>query len=401
MSAPFSKDVMWIAQRHGQDWRDESVLAGIDWLASLVAGQVWELRAAATEAWFQAAKSEWAVGRRVPFFDPEDTIAWYMHQARRYADPVYRPDFFEPEVYRFAPLFRRLGQLLPDLSTVKGAEERAAHLMTDGKSQPDDAIYEFLVAGAYKRRGWDRVEFVPESPGVEKRPDLYVDRGRSHWAVECKRAGRSGYARDERLAGERMAALAHDVSRTATRSVIVMARFTDELGSLPESYLAEKVARFVDGTEPHEWDDDGGSGAVIDVPWEPLLQVLSVDDIYFGSSRMIQLLLGHYEPTVDFSVAREWEPADGRPLHATSVSHVSVVAWTSNSVEAARRKAQHFRGVVGRASEQLPGDRYGVIHVGYEAVGGNSVDGLRPRLNGEQIRTFNARNSNLRWVYGR
>lgn len=400
MSTFASDDLMWTAQRHGQDWRDESVLAAVGWFASLMPREDWDRRVSAADARFQAAKAEWAQGRRVPLFDPTDAIAWYMHQARRYADPDYRPDFFEPEGYRIAPLFRRLGQLLPQLRMVDGVDERAARLMTNGRGQPDDGIYELLVAGTYKNRGWGTVEFVAEMPGIEKRPDLYVGRGRSHWAVECKRAGRSGYARDERAAGERMAALAHEVSKAATRPAVVMVRFTAELAKLPEDYLAAKIAGFVESSEPFEWDDEGGSGGVADVLWAPLLSVLRTDDIFFGSSRMIQLLLGRYEPSVDFSIAGEWTPADGRPLHATWVDHVSVVAWTTTSMQAARKKAQHFRGVVGKASDQLPGDRPGVIHIGYEAVGGNSVDGLRHQLNAEQMRSFDARQSRLRWVYG-
>ena len=110
-------------------------------------------------------------------------------------------------------LFRRIGQMLPTLSQIEGAEERAERLMTKNLSQPDDGIFELLVAATYKRRGWENVSFVPEAPGLGKRNDLFVDRGRSHWAVECKRAGRSGYARKERLAGERMAERAHARSR--------------------------------------------------------------------------------------------------------------------------------------------------------------------------------------------
>lgn len=400
MNSLFSEDVTWLAQRHGQDWRDERTLAAIDWLTSLVPRAEWERRATATNERFQAAKSEWAVGKRVPLFDPEDAIAWYLHQARCYADPKYRPDFFEPEGYRLAPVFRRLGQLLSDIETIGGAEERGARLMTDGKAQPDDGIFEFLIAGTYRRRGWERVRFVPERPGIEQRPDLYVDRAGSHWAVECKRAGRSGYARDERIAGERMAARAHQVSRDADRPLVAMVRFNVELMSLPEDHLSEKINRFVDGATPYEWDDEASMGLVFDVIWQPLVQVLQTDDVYFGSSRMFQLLLGRYEPSVDFSLDGEWVPAEGRPFHATSVSQVSVVTWSSMSAAAARRKAQHFRGVIGRASKQLPGDRPGAIHVGYEAVGGNSVDGLRHRLNAEQMRTFDARESKLRWVYG-
>ena len=48
----------------------------------------------------------------------------------------------------------------------------------------------------------------------------------------------------------------------------------------------------------------------------------------------------------------------------------------------------------------LPGDRPGAIHVGYEAVGGNSADGLRHKLNRDQMRTFDPGTTRLRMVYG-
>jgi hypothetical protein len=181
---------------------------------------------------------------------------------------------------------------------------------------------------------------------------------------------------------------------------VIVAHFDAELFELDDDYLSEKAATFIDRTEPLEWQDDGGSGVIFDVVWEPLLHILCADDIYFGSSRMIQLLLGRYEPSLDYSIDGEWIPAEGHPLHATAVSHVSLVAWSSNSIEAARKKARHFRGIVGRAMQQLPGDRPGVIHVGYEAVGGNSVDGLRHHLNALEMKSFETKESRLRWVYG-
>src|ERR1700759_726043 len=238
MTKPSGADLTWIAQRHGQDWSDQDVLAAIRWLTTLVPRAAWDARIAAVETRFQAAKVNWAEGRRVPLYDPADAIAWYVHQAGRYADPLLRPDFFLPEGYRIAPLFRRIGQLLPTLRTINGAEDRAMRLMTKNISQPDDGIYELLVAGAYASRGWDSVAFVPEAPGVEKRSDLLVDSGKRHWAIECKRAGRSGYARDERLAGERMAECAHAISQNADRDLTVPVRFPEELHLLGDDYFA-------------------------------------------------------------------------------------------------------------------------------------------------------------------
>lgn len=400
MPDPFGSDVMWIAQRHGQDWRDEAVLAAADWLEGLVPSADWAPREAATEAMYQAAKVEWAEGRRVPLFDPADTVAWYLHQARRYADPDLRQDFFMPEGYRISPLMRRIGQLIPDFGRIGGAEERAARMMTENLSQPDDGIYELLVAGAYARRGWESVDFVPEAPGgVEKRHDLLVTRKRANWGVECKRSGRSDYGREERLAGQRMAERAHLMSREAGRSLIVLGRYREELHLLGDDYLVDKVERFLGGDAPFEWDDAGGDGVVLDVEWGRLHGVLRHDDIFFGSTRMVELLLGTYEPSIDFTMEGSWEPGEDRPLHATWIDHVSLVTWLSTSDEAARRKSMHFRGLVSRAAAQLPGDRPGAIHVGYEEVGGNTADGRRLRLNTQQMRTFEPGATGLKMVY--
>lgn len=354
---------------------------------------------AETEAFFADAKARWANGERVPLFSPSDAVAWYVYQAQCYADASLRPNFFEPDGYRIAPLFRRLGQLLPALKRVGGVEERAARLVTDGRSQPDDGIYELLVAAAYEHRSWN-VEFVPEQPGIQKQPDLFANKGRSSWAIECKRAGRSGYARNEKDAGQRMADAFHELSRRKNRSMVAVITFTAELAELDPNYLAEHAARFIGRRGDYSWSDEAGRGVVTDVFWRGLKHVLQSDDITFGCSRMIELVLGSYRHDVDYSTAGRWRPAPGRPFHATSVTHLSLVAWKSASVEAARRKAQHFRGIVGRASEQLPGDRPGAIHVGYEAVGGNSADALRHRLNRAQMTDFDPGNSRLNIVYG-
>ncbi|MER8638749.1 hypothetical protein [Mesorhizobium sp. M1365] len=179
-----------------------------------------------------------------------------------------------------------------------------------------------------------------------------------------------------------------------------MARYKQELHLLGDDYLVAKVERFLNGDAPFEWVDEGGDGVVMDVLWQPLHRVMAHDDIYFGSSRMFELLVGAYDPSIDFTMVGDWEAAEGRPLHATWVDHVSLVAWRSVSDEAARRKAMHFRGLVSRAANQLPGDRPGVVHVGYEAVGGNSADGRRHQLNRREMRTFEAGATGLRMVYG-
>jgi hypothetical protein len=391
-------DPLWIAQRHDQDWRDEDILRTIAWLTSNIDAGDWARRIETVRTKFEAARVEWAAGRTVALFDPDDLIAWYVFQANAYA--ADRADWFEPEAFRIAPVFRRLGQILDRLRQVDGADERAARLMTEGRKQPDDGLFEFLVAGAYKGGGWHKVAFVKEKPGVAKTQDLLVSTSGRRWAVECKRVNRSGYEAAERATGDVLAAPVHERCAARGRSVVMEVAFRSELADASADYLLDRLDAFLADRRRSQWDDPVAQGRVRDVDWRLARTVLAHDDVFFGSSRMVQLLAGQYRADADHSVAANWTPAEGRPLYATAVRQASVVSWMSLSPDAARRKAKHFRGMVGQATGQLPGDCPAVVHVGYEARDGNSVDGLRHMLNRREMDTFDPSASRLRWVYG-
>ncbi|GAY22824.1 hypothetical protein SFOMI_3386 [Sphingobium fuliginis] len=394
-----ARNPLWIAQRHGQDWNDAESIAAIEWMVAQAPPTDWQSRLDRVSETFFAARDRWAAGDRIALFDPSDLIAWYVFQGTAYATASERRNWVEHEAFRIAPVFRRLGQLLPDLRKVSGVEQRVATLMSGGRSTPDNGIYELLVAGAYARRGWRQITFVPEQPGVARTPDLDVRRGRSRWAVECKRVGQSEYSALERDRADLMSGLAHAVCERAAASLDIKIAYLDELSRVDEAYLANHVAAFLDGGPPH-WKDAFGEGFLAHIDRAQIDAVLRHDDVYFGSSRMIELLIGDYHMAVDYDVRGDWEPSAERPFHATTLGRVSVVSWLSVSDEAARRKARHFRSMVSGAASQLPGDCPGVVHVGYETTGGNSVDGRRHGLNLAQIATFQPGASRLQWVYG-
>lgn len=388
---------LWFAQRHGQDWIDTDVLSAIDWLTSVVPSQTWSRRLATVKQNFESAKCAWADGNQAPLFDPRDTIAWYAFQASAYASN--REDWYEPEAYRIVPVFRRLGQILPRLTQVGGVMDRVQNLMTGGRAQPDDGLFELLVADAYKRV-WDKVALVAERPGVAKTQDLLVSAGRRRWAVECKRVNQSDYEKAEQAKAKSLAEMVHALCKSRTRSIVVEVNFKVELSDVPAPYLMERARAFLDRSSGGRWDDEFGQGVVRNVDWSLARAVLDQDYVFFGSSRMVELLAGRYSPAVDHSVAAEWIPAEARPLHAASVSQASVVSWRSGSIEAAQHRARHFRALVGKAALQLPDDCPGVIHVGYEARTGNGSDGFRHYLNALEMSTFDPKKKRLRWVYG-
>jgi len=387
----------WLAQRQGQDWRDEDILAAIDWFTSFVKSRDWVRRMETVRQTFDAGKQGWAMGMYSPLFDPKDAIAWYVFQAHAYATD--RSNWFEPEAFRIAPVFKRLGQLLPDLQKVGGINDRIYRLMTDGKGQPDDGLFELLVAGAYKCRSWNSVEFVQEKPGRAKTHDLMVLSGRRRWAVECKRVNRSGYEAQEYGHGLRLASAVHDFCRVRNCSLIVEVIYLVEISEIDDRYLVERAEAFLKDSHCSAWSDSISYGRVRHVNWYVTRTVLEHDAIFYGSSRMVELLTGDYSPHADHSVLADWTPSPLRPLHATAMNRASVVSWHSASVQAAKRKARHFKSLVANAEKQLSADCPGVIHVGYEARDGNSVDHLRHLLNEEEMQNFSADNSRLRWVY--
>lgn len=390
---------LWIAQRHGHDWTDDAALEVIDLCRSMVPAASWTQRMDAVVERFENGKRAWAEGHLSPLFDPADAIFWYLFQARAYASPDRRHDYFEPEAFRISPVFARLGALLPSLKHTHGFEDRLQTLMNKGRSQPDAGLYELLVAGAYKSRGWRAVTFVPERPGVAKTQDLLLENGRRRWAAECKRVNRNEYEESEYQIANAMAKPIHELARQRRQSVILEVIFTVELKDVQPDYILSRLHEAFASPRNYVWDDATSVGVIRRANLEQLQAVLALDDVFYGSSRMVVLLAGRYRQDFDHSVQAAWQAAAERPLHATWVDQASVVSWQSRSLDAIESKARHFRALVAKASKQLPEDCPGVVHVGYEAIGNNAVDAERHQLNRLEMWRFRPDGTRLRWVY--
>lgn len=387
----------WTAPRTGWDWQDEKVLLASAWLAELAKKKTWQTRVTATRDRFFAAKDRWTKGEIVPFYNPVDTAAWYIFQANAYASD--RENWLPEHAVRVAPTFTRIGEELPTLLEIPGAEDRAARLMNADRSQPDGGLFELLVALAYRRAGWETA-FVPERPGVAKTHDLNVSKGRRRWAVECKRMDRSSYDARERARGEELASAVHAQALAASRSIYMQVAFDAELVDLPDAYLGRHAAAYLAGDAPAYWHDEHGMGTIREIDWRLARKVFAKDFVYFGSSRMIELLIGGYDHDFGHSMAGKWRPHRERPFWADAVYQASVVAWRNRSSTAIRMKAMHFRSVVAKAAQQLPKDRPGVVHVGVESWSGPEADAVRHILNKLEMMDFDPGDSRLRWVYG-
>jgi hypothetical protein len=380
----------------GHDWRDPDVQRAVDWLSSLTPRRQLEARLDAARTRVEGAWAAWARGERGALYDERDAAAWYLLQGISFATDRR---WTSPEaVVRVVPTLTRLGQELQLLETIPGAGVRAERLMTSESAQPDAGLYELLVALAYRRHGWT-VGFVPEVRGGGRTADLEVARPRSRWAIECKRMARSGYAAAERTVGEKLAEPVHAWCRAQGLSLVVDAFYRIELAQIPQDYLLNVVREIAARGQVGRYHDKTALVRVREVDWALARRVLAADDVFYGSSRMIELVKGQYDHGADHSMAADWIPASGRPAYATEVRQASVVSWRSVSNEAAERKATHFLRHLVKAEGQLPHDRPGCVHVGIESAHDGALEGRRHLHNWLHARDFRPLHSRLRWVY--
>ncbi len=158
--------------------------------------------------------------------------------------------------------------------------------------------------------------------------------------------------------------------------------------------------RLLEDATRNRWSNEGSTGWIREIDWSLARKVLAIDDVYYGSSRMIELLIGFYDHQMVHSMAAKWMPSQNRPFWAMAVYQASVVSWHNKSAASIQRKARHFRSTIAKASKQLPKTNPGVVHVGVETWGGNSVDSARHFRNLAETRAFDPGDSRLRWVYG-
>lgn len=388
----------WIAPRTKQDWRDEDVLRAVTWLKSFVPENQMNQRLDAARRHLIEARLRQREGHSANLFDSADVVAWYIFQAETFATD--RNYWTQEGALSIVPTLTRLGKELDLLLSIHGVETRASRLMLAEKKQPDAGLFELLVALAYRRGEWPRVEFVPETPGLGRTPDIHIFRPGCRWAVECKRLMPSPYAANEKLRGEQLAGPIHSLSIECGVSCVVEVVYKRELAQVPDDYLIEHVRGALRLESRTQWDDEIARGRVRPVNWHLARHVLDQDDVYFGGSRMIELLAGSYSHEADHSLSAIWTPAPARPSYAEDVDHASVVSWRSGSLSAMTKKARHFRKTLGGAENQLPTDRPSVIHIGLESYAGAQVDHFRHVQNMLEARDFKVRNSRLRWVYG-
>jgi hypothetical protein len=390
-------DPDWTAPEHGHDFRDDTILAAATWFKSFVNPAAMADRLERARLRLLLARDAWKAGETLEEFDRSDSAAWWIFQAETYA--VDRRYWVPEWTNLVAPIMTRFGQHLDVLQSIEGAEARAGRLMNAEKGQPEGGFFELLVALTYRLEGWPDVRFRPETPGLARTYDIDVSRPHRRWAVECKTVAISQYELAERRRAEELAKPAHAAALSATRSVVMEVIFSEELTHVPDDYLSRRVENFIADPRKVVWRDETSMGRIRNIDWRLCRRVMRKDHVYYGGSRMIELLVGEYRHQFNHSMVGKWRQAPEMPLYADAVYQASVISWANENQQSIGRKARHFRSIVGRANGQLPADKPGVVHIGVVSRAGMAVDSRRQFENHLEAMDFDPRPSHLRWVY--
>jgi len=386
---------------------DPDVERAYRWFVSFQSAEEWSARKQSIEAalqasWQSADSSRWDI----EFFRqvcPQDRFGWYLYVIET---ALYEPANNEVnENARLSPVFRRLGEDLALLQKIGGIEQKVKHLLTP-KTQPDQVLFEMLVALLWARNGYEIVEFVTESPGVGKTPDIKATKGAEEWFIETKRLTlRSGYSQREREKWAKMWEPLRQLLSDRDLSFALDIVFHVELETLEDNFaitqIAEKLNFVVTDSvliSNEYWTVRAGF-----IDFEKIRQHLRKYLVKIPSRQLQELITGPWDRNRAFSMdmhAKTEQFGSGIMGHfLDEVSWAPGVHWHCDAEQALESKARDIRGHLSTAVKQLPENALGAIHVGIDTFDGDRVEAERFHRIVKTTTSFNPNGKQLNSTY--
>ncbi|ETI59479.1 hypothetical protein C100_21140 [Sphingobium sp. C100] len=379
-------------------WQDNpDVRRAVEWLKGYIAPGEWrKRRLAAVQRVYQLIVNGAEPGETGRFFDERDSFAYHLFLAEASIDHVwnYDPIFGS----RVVPVFAAIGRNLNLLRAIDGIDDRVVRMVGAEKAQPNGPFFELLVAAAYARSG-GKVAFVPERRGGPRTHDMDVTQNGRVYAVECKRMEVSDFGEIERtrvraLWGPSTAHLANILGST-----FAQVEFLVPIADVPNDYLTRKTKAWQLAPEKaFEWQDEFGRGSIRSLDLRPLRKELEDSMILNGSTRLAQLLTGRYKRHQAMISSLRIKFSDN-PRYIRDCDYATVLEWTPLAPASISGRARDVLRKVADGLGQLPMDRPGIIHVGFEAVEGDAVEQLRYQRIVASMSEFDPRETPLEYVY--
>ncbi|MGO7347826.1 transposase [Rhizobium ruizarguesonis] len=370
----------------------------VEHLKSVMGDKEWRVRRdAAAKRFYRSLVGEQAdpTGKG-KFYDSSDVFAWYLFQGEAFND---HPQNYEVvSGCRVIPVLAALGRNLEKLQQVGGYAERLQRLIFKERAQPNAGLFEFLVAAAYVQAGY-MVNFHPEKPGRGKSHDIDVARGSESYAIECKRMESGQYHENERA---RMRTLWRPTSRALVQtggSFCFDLTFKTEIDSVPQDYFPRIAKRFIAADAENEIiHDEFSFGSLRRLDLKPLQAALSESYWMHPGPKYNNLLLGSYRRYENLLLAHKVRFAPN-PHFIDEIDQAVALRWRSASDTAVDKQARDVIGKLVEANKQLPTDRVGIVHIGFEALGGDAVEQRRYEKIKASISGFDTMDKPLAFVF--
>lgn len=379
-------------------WEDNpEVRRAVEWLRGYIEPNEWRRRRlAAVQRVYQLIINGAEPGQTGRFFDERDSFAYHLLLAEASIDHPwnYDPIFGS----RVVPVFAAIGRNLDFLKAVDGMEDRILRMVGAEKAQPNGAFFELLVAAAYARAGGN-VSFVPEQRGGPRTHDMDVGLSGRVYAVECKRMEVSDFGEAERARARELWSPSSAHLASILRSTFAQVEFLMPIADVPDDYLTRKTRAWeLAPEEAFEWQDEHGRGIIRPLDLRPLRMELESNMILNGSTRLAQLLTGRYKRHQAMISSLRIKFADN-PRYIEDCDYATVLEWTPLAPASISGRARDVLRKVADGLGQLPLDRPGIIHVGFEAVEGDAVEQLRYQRIGASMAEFDPGETPLEYVY--
>jgi hypothetical protein len=370
----------------------------VQWFKTFISADEWkDRRNNAAKRFYQSLVGELqdptGVGR---FFDDRDKFGWYLFLGEAFTDHPWNYEVvFGCSVI---PIFAAVGRNLELLLKIDGMVDRAKRLLGPEKSQPNGGLFEILVAAAYARAG-AKVVFRPELPGQARTHDLDVTLDGKEWAVECKRIEAGEYVEKERLRMRELWVPPSLLLIRFERNSILNVSFQVELKDIPETYFLEKANTFATSRRASlSWNDELSTGVISELDLRPLQSALENSYWLHPGPQFTKLLTGHYERFENMLLVQRVKYATN-PHYIDEIDLAVAARWKSLSDVSIDKRARDILGKLAEANEQLPTDRPGVLHIGFEALGDDLVEQRRYEKIISTAKKFDRGDRALEYIY--
>jgi hypothetical protein len=320
----------------------------------------------------------------------QDVVGAFLAQAKSLLDD--RRSYDIALASHIVPWVKQIGRNVNVLPYIPGATERATRMLRAESVAPDSAMFELVMASNYATYGFD-VAFIEEACGQARTPDLRLSASglSKPIFVECKRLKRGQYEIQEQAKQKKLFLKTAELIYEHRLSVHLDVTYTEELGVVPDSYLADRLMSALSSSiitpKDYPWRDEFGFGVVKRANLAAVRRDIHNSSLYCGT-KLARLLSGHVARESGYHLAVGATPDERDPRFIDSIHYGSVVTWQCIAPAAIQKKARYVKAKVVESDRQLRTHGSGIAHLAMDMELQCESSDLRRARNIEAITAF-------------